>query len=198
MTTLRRVKVLLQGFPGGPGVATYCFLDLNTALTSLRNMWIGYAQHMPSDVNISFQGFGDMFDDVTGSITGEWSAAAPAAAQGTITGGYPGPAGAVVTWLTSSILDGRRLRGRTFVVPLGAGSYQEDGSLIPGVVADLTAVSNAFRIEQSASFVVWHRPRAARAATAKLKALPAHAGANALVTDAVVHDRVAILRSRRG
>lgn len=198
MATLRRVKVLLSGFPGGPGVATYCFSDVTTALASLGTMWTAFATTMPADVHYQVEGFGDLFDDATGAITGEWSGTAPAAGAGGGGGGYAGPAGAVVTWLTSTIADGRRVRGRTFVVPLSGTNYQNDGSLNADTIATLSLAAGAFRLSEAATFSIWHRPRLERAATAKLKFLAAHPGASGLVTDSVVHDRIAILRSRRG
>lgn len=185
MTDLYRVRSALTGFPGGPGVATMYFLDVETAVASVQTFWTEIIARFPSDFHAQVENAGDIINDATGDLTGSWTADAVASTVGDQGDPYPAPAGAVITWLTETVLDGRRLRGRTFCVPYGGLNYQNDGSLAPLAITDLQDGATALIAAQSSSFVIWHRPTGA------------HAGGHGFVTAAMVHDKVAILRSRR-
>lgn len=197
MTNLSRVRVGLTGFVGGPGVATFYFLDTTTAIPSLRTFWQGLAAAMPSTVHIQVENAGDIINDVNGDLVGAWGDDPVLASNGGAGGAYVAPAGACVSWKTETILDAHRVQGRTFVVPLAAANYEADGTLTAAIIANIQALALEFIIEQSASFVIWHRPFEGRAATETRPAKAAHAGGHALVTSSRVSDRAAILRSRR-
>jgi hypothetical protein len=197
MTALKRCRVALTGFVGGPGVATYYFLDTATAQNSLHSLWVGLASWLPTSVTVQVEPGGDIIDDVTGNLTGSWGGDIIPSIQGQANNGYASPVGALLKWQTDTIADGHRLRGRTFLVPLDKITFQTNGQMAPATAASMAALAGQFVIEQSSSFVVWHRPFAGRAATAKLKAKPAHDGGHGLVTLAAVGTKPVVLRSRR-
>jgi hypothetical protein len=185
MTELYRVRTLLTGFPGGPGVATMYFLDVATAVESVDAFWSAVHDKMPDDVTSHVENAGDIIEDTTGELTGAWSADAVGTHTGTGSGSYSAPSGVCVTWLTDTILDSRRLRGRTFIVPLSGDLYQDDGSIANDTVAGLQGNAEGLIAAQSTSFVIYHRKTGS------------HAGGNGLVTASIIHDKAAILRSRR-
>ena len=82
-------------------------------------------------------------------------------------------------------------------MPLESDNFAINGSLQGLKAASLAAAAAQLVIEQNASFVVWHRPRKAKAATLTRPALTAHVGSNALVTGSSVPTLAAVLRSRR-
>jgi len=178
-------------------VATFYFLDVATALESLHDFWASVSVTMPPVVHIGIVSSGDKIDDATGDLVGSWGGTPQAEVVGSGGDQFAAPAGVVVTWTTDTILDSHRLMGRTFIVPLSYGSYQNDGSIGSTTLPNFDTPANTFLIAQSSSFVVWHRPRKARAAVGKLKALTAHDGGHGLVTGVRVRDRVAVLTSRR-
>ena len=110
---------------------------------------------------------------------------------------HAGPVGSMVGWETGQIMDGHRVRGRTFMVPGSNAIFDTDGTLVPTAVSGTIDAGTQLILEQAASFVVWHRPRKARAATATRPALAAHLGSHALVTTCRVPDKAVVLRSRR-
>ena len=59
MTTLYRLRSIMTGFPGGPGVATMYFLDANTAAASVSAFWNNLMNVIPADVSITPEAFGD-------------------------------------------------------------------------------------------------------------------------------------------
>jgi hypothetical protein len=197
MTDLYRARTTFTGMIGGPGVATFYFLDDISFYTSLNSFWDTLKTVMPDDVMITVEAFGDIIDDATGTITGAWTDTPVAGRLGTRAENYAAPAGILMSWNTATILDGRRVRGHTFVVPATSNNFDSIGHVAAGSITAVQAAGAALQFEQHDSFVIWHRPRAARAATPKLKALTAHAGGHALVTSAAVSPRVCVLRSRR-
>jgi hypothetical protein len=172
-------------------------LDVATFLPSLHTFWGEVAMKLPNDVAIQAENAGDIISDATGDLVGAWTADAVGNDGGIDSNPYAAPSGAVVTWLTAQVLDGRRLRGRTFIVPLAGSKYQSDGSLDAATISVIQAAANQLISAQSSSFVIWHRPFAGSPAVGSRAARPAHDGGHAFVTSAVVHDFTAVLRSRR-
>lgn len=188
---------MLSGFPGGPGVATTYFLDTDTALASLHDFWEAMALGMPSAVTIVQDPAGDVIEDTTGEITGSWGADPVGAITGASASVYAAPVGIVVEWLTSTILDGRRLRGKTFIVPMSSSVLDTSGSIADTALVGLRAAALNFSIEQSASFVIWHRPKFGPKPVGGGARPLLQAGGHGLVTSTRVPDKSAVLRSRR-
>lgn len=197
MTNLIRVRTTLTGFIGGPGVATMYFLNENTAIPSVRAFWEAVSFVMPVSVTAQVQNEGDVIESTTGALTGAWSKAPVAPVFGKTPGPYSAPTGAVVNWLTQNVFDGRRLRGRTFIVPMDNGVYETNGTLQQAAINAINGAADALIFEQSLSFVVWHRPREARPLDGSRPAVTARPGAHGIVTARRVPDKVAVLRSRR-
>jgi hypothetical protein len=197
MTQLERVRVGLSGFTGGPGVATFYFLDVATALPSLQSLWTVLAQTMPNIVTIQVENSGDVIEDTTGTIVDQWTQGAEAPIFGGLGGKYSAPSGYCLNWLTQTILDGHRLKGRTFVVPTGVDIYDLDGTIVTATVNAVNTAAATYVNDQSASAVVWHRPRKARPADGSRPAVTARAGGHGLITSALVRDKAAVLTSRR-
>ena len=111
---------------------------------------------------------------------------APLPVTGVDTGVYAAVAGACVTWLTQGVLAGKRVRGRTFLVPMGAGGLQNDGTLSTAEVSAInTAASNL--IAAAPEFTIWRRPTSKAAAD----------GSSHPVLAFRVQDKTAFLTSRR-
>ena len=197
MTTLDRVRVEFSGFPGGPGVATHYFLDVSTAIESLSTFWAAMATLMPVDVHINVPRTGDTIEDTTGKLTGSWIGGVTTPSVGGGAGKYAAPVGFMVGWETGQIMDGHRVRGKSFVVPAESGVFSTDGSLTDGIITNIVAAANTLILAQSTSLVIWHRPFAGRAATPTHPARAAHLGGHALVTGSRVPDKAVVLRSRR-
>ena len=184
MTNLYRVRSIWSGFPGGPGVTTMFFLDMATAIDAVHTFWSALAPKLPEDVHIQVQNFGDVISDETGELTDSWTADTVAVVTGGNTDKYAAPVGACVNWHTDTVVAGHRLRGRTFLVPLGASVFQTDGSLGAGDLAAIQGYADSLVASESSSFVVWHRGTGTD-------------GSFGLITAAQVPDKAVVLRSRR-
>jgi hypothetical protein len=198
MTALYRMRTALTGFSGAPGVVTQYFSSLADTTVDLHTFWESVKVYIPSVVHVQVENVGDIIESTTGTITDAWQAAPVAETVCTGGGAYAGPAGAQIRWDTATIVDGRRLRGRTFLVPLVTGAYESNGTILGTALTAFTNAAAALVNAQAPEMVVWHRPRAARAADGSRPEVTARAGSFGAITASSVPDRVAVLRSRRG
>lgn len=168
---------------------------LSTFLSQIRN-------YFPIDVSFAIDASGDVIDPITGQATGGWSGGTPTGVQGSDVGVYAAPVGALVRWNTGQIRSGRRVRGRTFLVPFAGGQFQQDGTLSPSALAALQTAANALVTSAAPGMLVFQRPRKATNAWTDVhgKVHPAKAarvGEALAVTTATVPDKAVVLRSRR-
>jgi hypothetical protein len=189
MANMRRYNVAWQNWPGAPGVSVFysdTSVDISTFTDALRAFYNSLVSLLPAALTIQVPAAGDIISDTDGSITGAWSDGTPVTVvTGTGAGAYAGNAGAVVHWLTDGVINGRRLRGRTFIVPLVSTAYDTAGSLGTGAITTLTNAATTLEAAVGPSMLIWHRPKA-----------PA-AGSSSNVTSTRIPDLAVSLRSRR-
>lgn len=193
MTSLNRLVIGWQG-PQIAGAAVtvlhYSASDnaappvgaVMSALTTVR-MWF------PTGVVWTIPNTGDVIDDKTGALTGVWTASG----GGQVSAGGPAQAaagvGGCIGWTTGGIVPGKRgprkLRGRTFLVPLCAGNYDSDGTHKPDQLLALQTLAND--LQAAGPLAIWHRPSAPGAADGNSYGVIANR----------VRDKVAFLSSRR-
>lgn len=190
---IARVTAVWSGFTGAPGYSNFFFnafgggdvVDLEVA--RVRTFFAAINATLPSVARIDVQAEVAILDEVTGDLIGYSTAdTAPAQVIGTGTGAYSAPSGATVEWQTDAVAKGRRLRGRTFLVPLANTAYEANGTL--STVA-LTTIGNAAAgmvgDGTGPQFVIWSRP------------VVGSGGSIGSVIGSRVPDKAAVLRSRR-
>lgn len=197
MASLYRVRVALTGFPGAPGVMTFAVNEVNVFIPRML-AWLGaLAPYIPNTVTMQVESTGDTFESTTGVAFATWTVAPQAAVQGGSTSPYAGPAGVMAEWLTGIHLSGRRLRGRTFIVPASQAVFALDGTIDAGILTTIRAATATFVTDTAGTFEVWQRPRLAKPANGTQPAVTARAGGHGVVTASRVPDKVVVLRSRR-
>lgn len=152
---------------GGVGYSVFHVREANTVsidiaattfATDLRAGLSSLGGDLPNDVTISFESEAREIDVTTGTLIGVHAVTAPANVVGIQTGTYSAPAGAKVDLITSSIVSGRRLKGRTFIVPLAGTSYADNGQVASGARGRLTTAFEMFRDDPATySLAVWSR-----------------------------------------
>jgi len=190
---LQRVKVVSSNFGGAPGYYNFYFtVGTPPPLTALRTLFFSMNAFIPSGMTFTYPASGDIISEATGQITDAWTATPPSNSTGTGAGAYPGGSGLVWEWKTSTVLDGRRPIGKTFLVPLIGTAFDTDGSLAPTVVSSATSAAAAFVTATAGQFCVWHRPK-----RDKVTGDITRVGGVAVVSSSSVPDLAAAMSTRR-
>jgi len=111
---------------------------------------------------------------------------AGSAISGFVSGGFSSATGACINWNTPEVRNGRRVRGRSFIVPLASSQYDVDGTLTAGALTGLQTRADTL-VGGGWDLQVYKRPTIKGATD----------GDSATVTSARIADKTAILRSRR-
>lgn len=196
MANMLRVVAQWGGFPSAPGFTNLYFdsaiigtPSANEAAARARQLFEAMKGQFPDGVTITIQPQVAEIDDSNGQQVDEFTVTTGGLpVPGTGAGTRSAPSGACINWRTSTFVGGRRLRGRTFLVPLSTAAYENDGTILPGSLAILRAAAVAYitdAVGPSAKPLVWHRP------------VGGTGGSSAVITASGVTDKVAILTSRR-
>lgn len=186
MASLQRIRVVLSGGVGLPGVSTfYSEVAVPSAVADVAAFYDDIKGLMPSTVTATILSSGDVIEDSNGSLVGTWSEGTDTQVQGTSGVSYGAGIGVAVQWNTNGIRNGRRVRGRTFLCPLTSDIFQNDGTI--GATPLSTITTAAGILASGGQLRVWSRP----------SSIPAADGESHSVLNASVADRVTSLRSRR-
>lgn len=143
----------------GLGVATHYFdPSFTTAQLQYKTLWTSWAAIMSGYVTVTIPNNGEAFDEATGALTGTWTDGTAGTVTGGGSGAYAGGVGACCAWTTSGIHNARKVRGRTFIVPLAANTYDSDGSLAAGTISTLETAANTFLSAAASKALIWARP----------------------------------------
>lgn len=175
-----------EGFPGAPGYNVFYALPGGGAGAFLNNFYATFKNLLPAGVKITVPSAGNTYNQATGEVTGVWSSAANTPQIGTDATGYSAPSGLCFNWITDTFVSGKRLKGRTFIVPAGGIVYDTDGSIKSTYMTVFQGAADTLISATSGHLGIWHRPHSG-----------AGDGVFGVITSAVVRDRAAILTSRR-
>lgn len=200
MANILRVKLRWTGLPGGNGYSIFHFKDfaagepavgdadgakgkVNTFVETIK----GYippsvSMQVESEVEVLDESNGQLQNVLGGSVPQLWTGG------GSDTLGWSAPTGAVVSWSTGGIRNGRRIRGRTFIVPLAGNAYENNGTLSGGFQMVVNMAATALRADSGTPDLgIWARPTATGASDGVWNVVTGHRNP----------DMAAILRSRR-
>lgn len=203
MAEIARVKTVITGWAGGPGIMTHHFYK-RTGLS-----WDTYAgemvarcqalvedvgNYLKDSITYTTEGTIDIIDESNGEIQQTL-----AGTNGSQTGLadallLPTATGICVRWLTTGVVHGHHVQGRTFFVPLVGTGLQTDGTPDATLLGVFAAAAASFQGTGGEAVVpvIWSRP-----VTHATPTVPERPGTGYVITGAVVPDRYAVLRSRR-
>lgn len=195
MAALNRVRVAWSNWPGAPGVSTFYLDSGTTNLAPLKTFFDVVRTLTPNALTTDVPNTGDVIDTGTGHITGNWTGSGGGTSvSGVTASGYSGASGALIRWNTGAILNGRRLIGRTYLVPLAGLTQATDGSLQTTTQASLVAAGQALITAYAGALRVYGPPRDAGTLS---PSDPGKAAIDGAVTSCQVPDIAAVMRSRR-
>lgn len=187
MASLHRLRIQISGTGVvGPGLMTFYSAsgiaglpaDAITFLTALQSSF-------PDNVTFTVPAGGDVIESSDGLLTGSWTDGPGGTVTGSQTGSFQLGAGARIKWVTGGIVNGRRVRGTTFLVPFAGLGFDTDGRLGSATVAAVQTAASNFITNHGGNLAVWSRP------------VPGRAGSMHLISSAEVPTVGTQLRSRR-
>jgi hypothetical protein len=189
-----RVKMLWSGFTGAPGYSVFHFNNFDTggqaaaqnASNAVHAFFNSFSTLFPVAMSLRPESAVELIDETTGNIMDILTTTPAGTIQGAYTQGYSSVSGALVHWETAGIRRGRRVRGKTFLVPMGNAIYQSDGTIATAHLATIQTAAQALVDDANTALCVWGRPSPNSAD-----------GENYVVTGARVPDKSVVLRSRR-
>ena|SRR5690349_10953494 len=185
MATIRRYRVLWGGITALPGYSLFYSTSAGALASDLVTFFTAIKGVFPSPLTWDIPLSGDTLDDATGTINGGWTDVGGGVVTSTLVTAYAAGCGGYASWGTAAIVNGRRLRGRTFLAPLGNLQYDTGGSIVPSCQAVLSPAIST--LAAAGKMVIWHRPAPGGGG----------GGSSSLVTSGVLPDQVTSLRSRR-
>ena len=202
MASIERIRVAWTGFPGGPGISTFYALSGATAVAPISAFFQVLKTWLPIDIHTQVQSSGDVLESSTGALTGSWVGSGGGFAANDGQGPYSAASGLTIRWDTGGIFSGRRLRGRTYIVPLVGSAFDTDGTPNSGVVASINVAAAALIAAVPGNLVVWQRPRPASLAWTDVHgrlhpAKTLRTGGEGSIILGTVVDKAAVLTSRR-
>lgn len=188
-----RITARWAGFNGAPGYSNFFFAggggligDQDQVANRVRGAFAMVVGNLPTGVSVSIEQEAAIIDSDTGQVQEYRPVDALQPVTGTGTGGYSAASGGVINWRTSDLRFGRRIRGRTFIVPMSGSSYEQNGTLTTSAIESLRAFGNQLVTwDFDSEFGVWSRPRGGTG------------GVFATAESFSVPDMAAVLRSRR-
>lgn len=197
MTIMMRVRTVLSGWQGAPGLATHYFLpgtaggvtaDAVDACGRVRAFWLACAANHPTSMGFQVSGSVDLIEAVDGTLTGGLSGGSPAGTAGSSANAYlPFATALLLRYQTGVVINARRVLGHIFL-----GPCQTSTSLagVPTAAAGTAALAAGAALMSGATAtipVVWHRPHGS----------PPAGGLHVPISGFQLSPEFAVLRSRR-
>jgi len=198
MAEILKVVANWSGFVGAPGYTNFYFRDFSAgapdqamadgAVAKADAFFDAWVTYLPNTVTILVSPTVEVIEETTGTLTGFFTTSPDTTRAGTVAGTYSAASGAVCNWYTNGIRNGRRIKGRTFMVPLAGNAFDAAGSIDNTKLGAMRlAATNFISATGAGDLGVWARPTSPGASDGIWYAASA----------ATVPDMAAVLRSRR-
>ena len=191
---LEKLVCVWSGFTGAPGYSIFYATQGGGAQNTFNAFWTGIKPYLNAGTSIHIPNTGDVIDPANGKKTGVWGSGSASDVTGTVAGGFAPQAGAVVRWNTAAFINGKGVRGRTFLVPLAALSFSSTGLITTTVAAAIQAAAQSLITTNGNAMQVWHRPHYDLSVKPPVLVTP---GSAVPMTTATVPTKAATLNSRR-
>ena len=176
--------------PSGGGHTTVMYLDdavpIAPQRAGLATFFGAVDGLLDTSVSWTIATDGREIDETSGTLTGAWSDATAQTGSGASSGqAVPDAAQILFRWATNSVVNGRFVKGHTYVPGLSS-TFVSDGNIAAAQVTTLTTAAAALVANTAVNLGVWHRPTGG-------------SGGNWLTaTGGTVWSEFAVLRRRRG
>lgn len=195
---LIRFRVQWNGWIGQPGISTHYFSTSVADFTAVRTFYAAIINQLPLALTMTFPSSYDVINETDGKLsttvaTAPMSTVTSAAAAAN----YSAATGALVRWNTSGVVNGNKVVGRTFFVPLAATGYANTGVVATAAINTLQTAANALIAAYGDGLKVWARPYAGRTNVPGKPDISPRAGGIYTALSATVPNTPVVMRSRR-
>jgi hypothetical protein len=187
MTNIFRVRTIWEGVAGAPYYTNLYFTDTGAnpaplaAAAAVDTMFENIAGNISNLLSWTVQSDIPVIDDATGTLVGNWSVGNRFGNGTNVSEILPRQAQGMIRWETTTVVGGRRLRGRTFVPGPTEPLNEQGGTPVTGYVDGLEGTGEFLRDSPNNELRVYS---------------PTH-GTSAVVTGVGAAPYWANLRSRR-
>lgn len=127
--------------------------------------------YLPDEVGVSFDN--EVTDHVTasGQLVGSFPVTPPTTVAGSGVSTWAGGAGGRLVWSTGRIINGRRVRGSTFLVPFTSSAFASSGRLNSAAIALVNGSASTLRTSLNSNgspLCVWSAPVSGRPGTTSI------------------------------
>jgi hypothetical protein len=184
-----------SGFIGATGISTF-YTDSTVDTTGAWNvplaaLFATIKTYTPGTVTWTFPTILDQIDPVTGKLVGSRSCTAVGSQTGGAAGNYNAAGGVAARWHSTGVVDGHRVDGHTYFVPIGSTGLNPTGGIDAGLQGAANSAINTLIGAMPGAMYLWSRPKKASAAH------PAHGGSAWGVSSGAMLPKAVVLRSRR-
>lgn len=194
---LYRYKTTWNGLIGLPGYTFTYAAGNNLAPSQIAIFWDSIKQYFPAGLKWTVDPTIVQLDEATGKMTGVTTQPQPADVAATGSTSYVPQAGAQIKWYTQGFSNGRKVVGRTYLVPLITPSWSTNGLIPQATCNAINAAADALRTGSAATLVVWHRPVYKDAAVPGDPPVLVRPGASFGITSQACPTRSVSLRTRQ-
>jgi hypothetical protein len=127
------------------------------AATAVMNMWQSIDNALHSSVSWALDTDVRTLNEATGALSAIATVSA-ASATGSGTGDYVDLLQGLIVWNTGEVVDGRLLRGRTFIPGITEASVDTTGRPTSGFASVVNTAVSTLIADVNSQPVVWHRP----------------------------------------
>lgn len=170
------IRTNWSGTTGGPGLTQIAIAEttsggsgsfftasnVQTAVNAMKDFWAGLTDHFPDEIQLTVSPTVDIYNEIDGKLIGSITAAsAPTTVTGISVGSYSMASGVKANLLTSTIRNGRRVRGAVFLVPAAGAAFTTGGVVGSTVKTDINTKGAAFKAAIAVPLlkqVVYSRP----------------------------------------
>jgi hypothetical protein len=209
MAGMARVTINWTGFLGAPGYTNLYFRDFSgtgepdqaiaDGAVAKVHTWIqAWDDGLPNTVTLTIDPSVEVIEETTGEMVAFFTTVPGAPNVGGSTMPYSAASGACVNWYTDGVRNGRRIRGRSFMVPIGSNGMENNGTL-NGTALTSWRTATGILIDGTGTgdLGVWARPTPILDGEGNPTGEHNPDGEWSVVTSYTIPDKAAVLRSRR-
>lgn len=180
---------------GAPGYTTFFVSAAQAASFQPRlvTFWTAVAPYLATAFSVVVPPNGEVIDETTGKMVNVWSGPTQVTVTGTAAAAWASTSGALVRWDTGRFANGRKVRGRTFIVPIVSSAYSS-GTISTTVANAINAAATTLWNAAPGVMVVWTRPKYDHSTNPPTLKTP---GISYPVNSATTPTKVTYLSSRR-